>query len=971
MTETDRTVIESLSLPRLPPPSPRAPFPLLAVMAPLAGAAVLFAVMRSPIMLAFAALSPIIALAGTVDGRLAARRRRRLDARAYAASAERFLETVASAHDRERTARSAEHPPASALLGDGSHRPRRWTGGGRVTELRVGTGSAVSTLLVSGGSDTESDRALLARARTLADAPITVDPAHGVGVVGVIPAARALVRGWIVQLSHAHPPGVLAIGAPRTDAYDWLDDYPHVTHAAPLRVRLVDPLASVAPGAEPALLPISPSPTDAAGEDGIMIAVAERLDDLPAGCRVVMAIDPDGALALLTASDAPGDVVGELVTAQEAAAFGRTLAVAARTRGLTPARRLPARLGFAELAGHRRGRPLRADSAAGLRAVVGISAAGPLVIDLAASGPHAIVTGTTGSGKSELLISWVLAMAAEAGPSAVGFLLVDFKGGTAFRRLESLPHTVGVVTDLTHGEASRALKSLGAELRRREAALAAAGVSDVTDAGAALGRLVIVVDEAAAMLAAFPELSAMFVDIAARGRALGVHLVLGTQRATGVLGDALVANCALRMSLRLASASDSTALLGSDAAARLPHGVPGRLIVARDGELITAQAATAGSDDVAAVAAASAHEPRPAAPWLPALPASIPLDAFGRPPSGAVVIGARDDPDRQVQDGILYRPDRAHLLMLGARGSGKSTAARAVLAQWRGETIVVPADLEAAWDALVHAEARAQAGGDRPCLVVIDDVDALIDRFDDEHRDAVVDRIRALLVDGPRTAVAVLCTAAVLPGGLRGAAARFGERLVLRQSDRQDHVLAGAPAELYDADAPPGRGVWRDRLAQVVCVEPDDGGFGRVGPVTAPSPLGFAPGSTTIVVARAPRATAARLAASSPAVRVLDLSDRGARPDAPATDAPGAAPDALGVRAGDEPVAIVGDPEAWQRHWALLERLRPHASLVFDGCSLAQVRAVLHSRVLPPVVAPGHALVRDPAGEFSRVRMSA
>src|SRR6185437_11169219 len=98
MPVPDRTASESLALPRHPPPPAKAAFPFLAVLAPLVGAAVLYAIVRSPIMLAFAALSPVIAVASTIDGRLSARRRRRTDARVYAAEADRFLADVAEAH---------------------------------------------------------------------------------------------------------------------------------------------------------------------------------------------------------------------------------------------------------------------------------------------------------------------------------------------------------------------------------------------------------------------------------------------------------------------------------------------------------------------------------------------------------------------------------------------------------------------------------------------------------------------------------------------------------------------------------------------------------------------------------------------------------------------------------------------------------------------------------------------------------
>ncbi|HWD62744.1 MAG TPA: FtsK/SpoIIIE domain-containing protein, partial [Humibacter sp.] len=626
--------IDSVTLPRHPSPQQRAPFPLLAVLAPLAGAAALFAITRSPMMIAFAALSPVIAIASTFDGRVAARRRRRSEARVYRAARERFLDDVAVAHARERALLNAAHPGADALMTDPAHRARRWAASTeRFAPVRIGTGRAPSTLPVSGTADTDEDRDLLAACRIVDGAPVVVDPVAGIGVVAPAIIGRALVRGLVAQLSDAHPPGVLAITAPPGDVYDWLDDYPHAAQAdgEHLRLRIIDDHPDAAERSDaarpgPESDPSHPPEADIRARDApfgrrtttAVLALAADVDGLPMGCGEVLEVDVAGRINRLSAPEAPEALRGELITARSTALFGDDLASAALSRGVTGGRSLPNTVALADLSDLSDAAP--SESIDGLPAVVGVTAAGPLVLDLVASGPHAIVTGTTGSGKSELLISWVLGMAACAAPDRVNFLLVDFKGGTAFARLSALPHTVGVVTDLGHGEADRALKSLRAELRRREAVLADLGIADVRDSHAAPARLVIVVDEAAAMLAAFPDLAWLFADVAARGRALGVHLILGTQRSTGVLADGLLANCALRVSLRLSSESDSTALLGTDAAARLPHAVPGRLVVARDGEILTAQAATAEPSDVSSIAGKYPTTAPVRAPWLPALP---------------------------------------------------------------------------------------------------------------------------------------------------------------------------------------------------------------------------------------------------------------------------------------------------------------------------------------------------------------
>ena len=111
-------------------------------------------------------------------------------------------------------------------------------------------------------------------------------------------------------------------------------------------------------------------------------------------------------------------------------------------------------------------RRLKRDST--LRALVGRTSVDPLHLDLRTQGPHALVGGTTGAGKSEFLQTWVLAMAAAHSPQRVTFLFVDYKGGAAFAECVSLPHSVGLVTDLSPHLVQRALRSLNAELRYRE-----------------------------------------------------------------------------------------------------------------------------------------------------------------------------------------------------------------------------------------------------------------------------------------------------------------------------------------------------------------------------------------------------------------------------------------------------------------------------------------------------------------------
>jgi len=200
-------------------------------------------------------------------------------------------------------------------------------------------------------------------------------------------------------------------------------------------------------------------------------------------------------------------------------------------------------------------------------------------------GPHGLIAGTTGSGKSELLLTLLSGLALSNHPHQVNFVLVDYKGGTAMSVLADLPHTVGVVTDLDGKQTRRALVALSSELSRREEVLARHQVADV-DKYHELGipepfpYLFIVIDEFAELKERFKhdlgEILNEFVSIAQKGRALGVHLILAMQRPEGVVNESIRANMRFRICLRVERAEDSRNVLGRPDAYLLPSQPPGR-----------------------------------------------------------------------------------------------------------------------------------------------------------------------------------------------------------------------------------------------------------------------------------------------------------------------------------------------------------------------------------------------------------
>jgi S-DNA-T family DNA segregation ATPase FtsK/SpoIIIE len=364
-----------------------------------------------------------------------------------------------------------------------------------------------------------------------------------------------------------------------------------------------------------------------------------------------------------------------------------------------------------------------------LVSVLGRTAQGPVEVDLCRQGPHALVAGTTGSGKSELLQTLVAGLAMNHPPDRCSFLLVDYKGGAAFAEAAGLPHTVGLVTDLDGQTTERALRSLTAELSRREAILAAHRVPDIADLPdtVPLARLVIVVDEFAGLAEELPGFVPGLVGIAQRGRSLGVHLVLATQRPGGVVSPEIRANCTMRICLRTTDEADSRDVLGTAEAAHLPVDLPGRAYL-RSGSgataaLQVARVATSASRQIAggpearrwvwppvphpAVPGGGPDDPSdlarlcealsrhaaltgsqpPHRPWKPPLPdllqaPELDAEAGTGGPGTRLPIGLVDHPDEQAQRILeLDLEEGGTWLAVGGPRSGRSTLLRTVLGE--------------------------------------------------------------------------------------------------------------------------------------------------------------------------------------------------------------------------------------------------------------------------------------------------
>lgn len=416
-----------------------------------------------------------------------------------------------------------------------------------------------------------------------------------------------------------------------------------------------------------------------------------------------------------------------------------------------------------------------------LRALVGHAGVEPFSLDLRSQGPHALVGGTTGAGKSEFLQAWVLGLAHAYSPDRLTFLFIDYKGGSAFATCVKLPHTVGLVTDLSPYLVRRALRSLRAEIRYREHLLNDKGAKDLIDLEKTGDHdcppsLVIVVDEFAALLSEVPEFVEGVVDVAQRGRSLGLHLILATQRPAGVIKDNLRANTNLRVALRMNDEHDSTDVLGAPLAAHFDTATPGRAaartgpgritvfqsvfpgartsaepppaeidIVETDFGLTRPWAIPshprAGSETpkdierlVRSVSAAArlGQVPVPRKPWLDVLANAYDLAVLNQRSDDRIVLGMVDDPDNQQQVTEHFRPESdGNILYIGTSGSGKTTALRSLATA----SSITPRG------GPVHVYGLDFSGGGLTILEPLPNVGAIV-TGDDEER---VNRLLAML----------------------------------------------------------------------------------------------------------------------------------------------------------------------------------------------------------------------------------
>lgn len=476
-------------------------------------------------------------------------------------------------------------------------------------------------------------------------------------------------------------------------------------------------------------------------------------------------------------------------------------------------------------------------------------------LDLLREGPHALVAGTTGSGKSELLMTWLLGLALGYSPAQLRMILVDYKGGATFGPLENLPHVHGVLTDLQPALTRRALESLEAFMRRREDTLARVRARDVAHyreiTGETLPRVLIVVDEFRALASDHPEVLENLVRLATHGRSLGLHLILATQKPGGIVSGQILANANLRICLRVRQDSEAHEVLGGVLPAPIPPALPGRLYWEGHSAGF-AQVAWCGSGETVGQlvqrisTAFQGWDTPPPQLWQPPLPALLP-PAPAYPRSFALADLPREGRQEWIEAGNSVG-------VFGNPGSGRTCALRA-LARTRhpaggGPVLVfsprktefarvlevndasgdppppVPPGLEdgEVWlfepkelwaaDRIISRALEGQLSG---ASLVIDQVEALVDALELLYPGAGMKRVEALFGAAPGQGYRIFAGAS-LASGRSSWGNLCGQRLVLCPRDTVDLHSAGidfagpgqALSQLIPDCHTPGRGLWQD-----------------------------------------------------------------------------------------------------------------------------------------------------------------
>lgn len=744
---------------------------IAATVGPLAMAGLMIAMTHQPMYAAMALLSPVVGFGTHVEQK----RRHKVETRkaehGFGEALAAFRTELDEAGEAEKVRRRRAAPDLGAIrLRAALPTTRLWQRRADDPEfllLSAGIGDAPwLPRLTQERPDARVKDVLDAWRLRGATVEVDLTGAGVVGIVGPREGALAVARSLVVQATTQAGPADLTVGVfcdqPRHDDWAWTDWLPHLRRLgagagaqwfSSQRDRSETLLRAMRDGGlpTPAALLVVDSEVLTEGRDaparallgqgrpvpgqhtaaptavsGIVIATTE--EHLPAACTTIIRVgeDTEGRVTQLGDRTVADDIILAGASQRTARDIARDLArfddpeLVVPGASLPSLVRLPPLLGMSEITGEAIAESWR--RATRITAPIGIGEGGAFEIDLVRDGPHGLVGGTTGSGKSEFLRSLVAGLAARNDPTRLTFILIDFKGGAAFAACERLPHTIGTVSNLDEQLADRALRALEAELRYRQQVFAAAGEGiDSIEAYAAtrpaapMPRLLVVIDEFAMLAKDYPDVLKSLVSVAAVGRTLGVHMILATQRPAGVVNDDILANTNLRVALRVQSREDSVNVVGVPDASAIGRTQGGRAFVklgqddiaavqtalatgvSAPGEstVVDVHPVVAGTDGVRAGEGSAPPEdaptdldllidaivdanraagyapPRPV--WPEPLGERVELSDVGGVRGSVLEVALADDPDRQRQIPVGWDLRRGNLMLVGIPGSGTST----------------------------------------------------------------------------------------------------------------------------------------------------------------------------------------------------------------------------------------------------------------------------------------------------------
>jgi S-DNA-T family DNA segregation ATPase FtsK/SpoIIIE len=519
------------------------------------------------------------------------------------------------------------------------------------TSLRIGVGRIPSAVKIN-TPDPDSDSAGLDRAFALADeyrylthAPVIASLTKDVsiGVCGKRASVLKAVRAAICNLALTHAPQDLHIHlvASQSSAEDWrwMEWLPHASQshrggAADLIAfdtanirnlmgglsQIIDERKEQKGTKIPHLLVIIDDPQLVESEavystilreggsvGASALCLVNSFENIPSQCGAAIEIENDNAFRFARVGaegfEIEGSAIDEL-SMQDAEHIARALSSIV-IREIGTGGRIPRRVDLLDIYGVRYVDELRDKMRAKwyrqirkgilpFPAPIGresLAVDTEIALDEATHGPHGMLAGTTGSGKSELLQTLICSLVIEHDPRLLTLLLIDFKGGATFNVFSHLPHTVGTVTNLDSIRVSRALEALKAETSYRQQFLESMNVRDINQyhrfyvnsperfndpTFKPLPHLLIIVDEFAQLAKEMPDFMRELVRTVQVGRSLGLHLILGTQSPMDVITDEMNANLQFRIALRVQNVEASRAMLRRPDAAFLPSGWPGR-----------------------------------------------------------------------------------------------------------------------------------------------------------------------------------------------------------------------------------------------------------------------------------------------------------------------------------------------------------------------------------------------------------